>query len=175
MNKIFFDNWESIVRTLIITILAYLTMIIILRISGKRSLSKMNAFDFVVTIALGSALSSVSLNKDVSLADGVLVFILLIAMQYLLTWITARNERFKNMITNQPTLLLYKGELLHDQMLKERIHIDEIYFAARQSGKNSLQEIDAIVLETTGQLTIISNTKVTEHHTLSNVRSFEKK
>ena len=69
MSKLFFDSWESIIRTSVITILAYILMIFFLRISGKRTLSKMNAFDLIVTIALGSTLATVSLSKNVALAD----------------------------------------------------------------------------------------------------------
>lgn len=74
MKNIFFDSWESIFRTVVITILAYVLLILLLRVSGKRTLSKMNAFDFIVTIALGSTLATVMLNKNVALIDGVLAF-----------------------------------------------------------------------------------------------------
>lgn len=74
MKNIFFDSWESIFRTTVITILAYVLLIFLLRVSGKRTLSKMNAFDFIVTIALGSTLATVMLNKNVAFADGILAF-----------------------------------------------------------------------------------------------------
>lgn len=86
MTKIFFDNWESLYRTFFITIMAYFALIFLLRISGKRSLSKMNAFDFIITVALGSTLATVLLNKSVALADGVLAFALLIGLQYIITF-----------------------------------------------------------------------------------------
>lgn len=95
MNNIFFDSWDSILRTLVITILAYVALIILLRISGKRTLSKMNAFDFIVTIALGSTLATVLLNKSVSLADGVLALFLLIGLQFLITFFSVRSKSFK--------------------------------------------------------------------------------
>ena len=59
MKNIFFDSWESVVRTIVITVLAYVLLIVLLRISGKRTLSKMNVFDLIVTIALGSTLATV--------------------------------------------------------------------------------------------------------------------
>ncbi|MDQ3844263.1 MAG: DUF421 domain-containing protein, partial [Bacteroidota bacterium] len=71
MKNIFFDSWESIIRTIVITVLAYALLIFLLRTSGKRTLSKMNAFDFIVTVALGSTLATVMLNKNVALIDGV--------------------------------------------------------------------------------------------------------
>lgn len=155
MDKIFFDNWESIFRTLIISVLAYVALIFLLRISGKRTLSKMNAFDFIVTIALGSTLATVLLNKDVALADGVLAFAVLISLQYVITYFSARSRRVSNLVKSTPTLLVYKGEMLGRAMKKERIAKDEIYAIVREKGFSSLEQIDAIVLETDGSLTLI--------------------
>ena len=131
MDPIFFNNWESLGRTFIITILAYVVMVIFLRVSGKRTLSKMNAFDFIVTIALGSSLATVALNKSVPLAEGALVFFLLIFLQYLITWVSVRTDRFKNLITSQPILLLYRGSLLKDVLRKERVTVEEIHKIGR--------------------------------------------
>lgn len=171
MDKIFFDNWESIVRTLIITILAYIGLIILLRISGKRTLSKMNAFDFIVTIALGSTLATVLLNKSVALADGILAFALLIALQYLITYISVRSKKFSKLIKATPTLLLYNGEMITNAMVQERITKDEIYAVLREKGIDSIRETRAVVLETDGTLTVIKSSEESEPETLQNVES----
>lgn len=157
MTSIFFDSWQSLGRTFIITILAYAILIIFLRVSGKRTLSKMNAFDFIVTIALGSSLATVALNKNVPLADGALAFLLLVFLQYMITWISVRKSAFKDLITSQPILLLYKGRLLKDVLKKERVTIEELQMVARKAGVEDLNSIDAIVMETTGDLVVISN------------------
>jgi uncharacterized membrane protein YcaP (DUF421 family) len=169
MNKIFFDNWESILRTLVITVLAYIALIAMLHTSGKRTLSKMNAFDFVITIALGSAFATVTLNKDVALADGALVFLLLIGLQYSITWLSVRYKPVKKLITSRPSLLLYKGEVLNDVLKKQRITIEEIYVAARKKGIGSLADIDAMILETAGEITVIANLTDDDSQTLQNV------
>ncbi|SDX06273.1 DUF421 domain-containing protein [Nitrosomonas communis] len=156
MNKIFFDSWDSILRTLVITILAYVALIILLRISGKRTLSKMNAFDFIVTIALGSTLATVLLNKSVSLADGVLALFLLIGLQFLITFFSVRSKKVSKLVKSMPTLLVYKGDLLQDAMRKERVNADEIYAMLREKGISSIQDVDAVILETDGSLTIIN-------------------
>jgi len=170
MDPIFFNNWESLGRTFIITILAYVVMVIFLRVSGKRTLSKMNAFDFIVTIALGSSLATVALNKSVPLAEGALVFFLLIFLQYLITWVSVRTDRFKNLITSQPILLLYRGSLLKDVLRKERVTVEEIHMTARKAGIEDLSSIDAIVLETTGDLVIISKLGSAQAETLEKVQ-----
>jgi len=155
MKYIFFDGWEGIIRVIVTTVAAYLLIIFMLRLSGKRTLAKMNAFDFVVTIALGSILGSVILNKSVPLAEGLLAAGVLIVLQFSITYISVRNKDFKNFISSKPTLLLYKGEIIKQALLKARISMSEINKAVREAGIADLSKVDAIVLESTGDITVI--------------------
>lgn len=82
-------------RTLVVGVLTYVTLVIFLRISGKRALSKMNAYDLVVTVALGSTLASALVTKDVALADGALAFALLIGLQFI--WGRSRQSCWRRM------------------------------------------------------------------------------
>lgn len=155
MNKFIFDSWESILRTLMITIMAYALLIFLLRSSGKRTLSKMNAFDLIITIALGSTLATVMLNKNVALADGALGFFLLIFLQYFITFISVRYKTISDLIKSTPTLLVYKGQMLKEFMRKERIDEDEIYAVIRENGLSAVSQAEAVVLETDGSLSVI--------------------
>jgi uncharacterized membrane protein YcaP (DUF421 family) len=172
MDNIFFDNWQSLARTFIITILAYLMMVYLLRASGKRTLSKMNAFDFIVTIALGSSLATVALNKNVALADGLLVFFLLIFLQYGITWLSVRRKKIKKIITSEPTLLLYKGEIMNDVLIEQRITMEEVYVAAREKGYSDLNDIGAMVLETTGEITVVKKINDSTPSTIQDVENY---
>jgi uncharacterized membrane protein YcaP (DUF421 family) len=174
MEKFFFDSWESLLRTFTITVLAYIAMILLLRSSGKRTLSKMNAFDFIVTVALGSALAAVALNKNVALVDGVLAFFLLIFLQYVITWLSVRYKSVKHFITSKPTLLLYKGELLDDALKRERVTIEEINSAARNGGQEDLSKIDVMILESTGEITVISKMQSDSPNALKDAENFPK-
>ncbi|MFC6268691.1 DUF421 domain-containing protein [Frigoriflavimonas asaccharolytica] len=171
MNQLFFDNWDGILRVLITTVIAYFLVILMLRISGKRTLAKMNAFDTIVTIALGSILGSVILNKSTPIAEGLLAIALLIFLQFVITSITVRSRFFKKIISNTPTLIYYKGELLHPTMKKERISIGEINKSVREAGHANFDDIDAIVLETTGDITIITNNKEERNSAMTDVKS----
>ena len=172
MEKFFFDNWDSILRTFTITILAYVAMIFLLRASGKRTLSKMNAFDFIVTVALGSSLSAVALNKSIALIDGVLAFFLLIFLQYGITWLSVRYKSVKHLITSKPTLLLYKGELLKEALKQERVTIEEINSAARNKGQEDLSKIDVMILESTGEITVIPTLNSDSPNALKDAENF---
>jgi hypothetical protein len=133
-----FDGWSGIVRTLLIGTLAYVAMVFMLRVSGKRTLSKMNAFDFIVTVALGSALANVLLDEGVALAEGATAFALLIGLQYLVTWSSVRAPWVKRFVTGEPELVAYRGRLLDDALRRTRVTEDEVRAAVRNQGHGDL-------------------------------------
>ncbi len=93
-SSMFFQNWQGIVRTVIVGLLAYATLVAFLRISGKRTLAKLNAFDLVVTVALGSTLSAILLQESVALAEGATALALLILAQFAVTFLSVRSPAF---------------------------------------------------------------------------------
>ena len=151
----FFDSWMMLGRTALVGTLAYLSLVLLLRISGKRTLSKMNSFDFVVTVALGSTLATVLLSSSVSLARGVLAFAVLIFLQFIITWLSVRSQAFRGLIKAEPTLLVHKGEFLTGTMRKERVTKEEVRAAMRSQGIAAIEEVEAVVLETTSDLSIV--------------------
>ena len=151
----FFDTWMGLVRVVVVGVLAYTALILLLRTSGKRTLSKMNAFDFVVTVALGSTLATILLTKDVALAEGVLGFAVLIALQFAISWLSARSAKVMRLVKAEPTLLLHDGRLLEGNLRHERVAEAEVEAAVRASGHNRYDEIAAVVLETDGSFSVI--------------------
>jgi uncharacterized membrane protein YcaP (DUF421 family) len=153
---LYFNSWNDLERVFVLGIFGYVALILLLRASGKRTLSKLNAFDFIVTVALGSTFGSLILNKNVALADGILAFIVLIGGQCMISWLTVRSDTFKKLIKADPTLVFYKEEYLKDNMKHSRVVADEIQQAARNQGYPNMENVDAVVLETDGSLSIIS-------------------
>lgn len=155
MERFLFDGWDTLLRTAVIGLLAYVTLIVFLRVSRKRTLSKMNAFDFVVTVALGSTLATVLLSKDVALAEGALAFALLVGLQFLITWSSVRVRWVRRLVTGEPSLLLHRGELLRRALRRERVTEDEVRAALRSAGLRALDEAEAVVLETDGSFSVV--------------------
>ena len=155
MDHLFFDNWDKLLRTVVIGVLAYCLLVLFLRGSGKRTLSKMNAFDLVVTVALGSTLATILLSKDVTLAQGALALLLLIAMQFVVTWASVRWRWLRAFVTGEPTMLLYRGSLLKEALRATRVTEDELHAAVRGAGVASLQDVEAVVLETDGSMSVV--------------------
>lgn len=151
----FFNNWFSLLSVLVIGILTYVALIILLRVSGKRTLSKWNAFDFVVTIALGSILASVIMSKDVPLIEGIEAFLLLVSLQFIITWLSVRFNFVKNIVKAEPTLLLHKGEFLTDALRQQRVDQSEVRAAIRAAGLAAIEDVEAVVLETDGTFSVV--------------------
>lgn len=155
MSGWLFDGWEKLGRSLILAVLAYAALVILLRVSGKRTLSKMNVFDFVFVVALGSTLATTILSPDVSLADGIAAFVALISLQILLSWLCTVSHTVDHFLNGEPTLLLHRGEILVDTAKRARVTREEIISAVRTAQLGSLDEIDSIVLETDGNFSIV--------------------
>ncbi|MEC9462011.1 MAG: YetF domain-containing protein [Pseudomonadota bacterium] len=154
-QNMLFQGWPGIARTLLVGTLAYITLVLFLRISGKRTLSKLNAFDLVVTVALGSTLSAILLQESIALAEGATALGLLILLQYLVTFASVRSNSVAKLIRSEPTLLVRSGSFCHDAMMRQRITEDEIMSAVRSNGSQGLDEVEAVVLESDGTLSII--------------------
>ena len=155
MEQIFFQSGSALLRTVVIGVLAYAALVAFLRISGKRTLSKMNAFDLVVTVALGSTLATILLTKDVTLAQGALALALLIGLQFAVTWCSLRARWIRRVVTGEPSFLLYQGTLLRAALRRERVTEDEVHAAVRGAGLAALYDVEAVVLETDGSLSVV--------------------
>lgn len=151
----FFDGWQSILRVLVLGPLAYIALVAVLRIGGKRTLSKMNAFDFVVTISLGSIMAAIVLNSNISLVSGVLAVVVLVLCQIAVTSLSVRWRRFERLIKDDPTLLYYQGEFLEDQLRRVRVTETEVLAAIREQGHPSLERVRAVVLETDSDFSVL--------------------
>lgn len=150
----FFGSAQGVLRVVVVGVLAYAALVIALRITGKRTLAKLNAFDLVVTVALGSILATVLLSKDVPLAEGVAGFLTLIALQYIVTWLSVRSRRVSKIVKAEPRLLFHNGEHLEGAMCDERLTLDEVLAAIRQHGHATVATVHSVVLETDGSLSV---------------------
>lgn len=153
------------------SLLAYTAIVLTLRVAGKRSLAKLNAFDLVVTVALGSTLATILLTKDVALAEGILAFCMLALLQWLVSRLSISSGVFRRLVRSEPRLLLQNGQYRFDAMAMERITASEIDAAVRNAGHGRLEAVAAVVLETDGSMSVISHGGEGELTALRSVRS----
>ncbi len=153
-SAIFFQGWPDIGRTLVAGLLAYVTLVVFLRISGKRTLAKLNAFDLVVTVALGSILATILLSEEVSLSEGAAALAVLIGLQALVTFVSVRWHRFADLVRSDPALLVHRGSYCSNTMKRERVTADEVLSAIRSSGGHEVTDAQTVVLESDGTLSV---------------------
>ncbi len=155
MDHILFQGWSGIGRVVIVGVAAYAALVLMVRVSGKRSLAKLNAFDLVVTVALGSTLATTLLSKTVALAEGVAAFALLLVLQYAIAWGAIRSERFQRLTSAAPTLLYHQG-FLPGPMRTARVSTEDLRQVVRSNGHARLSDISSIVLESDGTFSVLT-------------------
>ena len=169
----FFDSWDSILRIAVIGPLAYVGLVLILRVSGKRTLGKMNAFDLVITVAFGSILASMILSSSVPLADGLAAFALLVLLQFLVTWTASHWKAFRSVVKAEPRLLAFRGHTLDDALRSERVTPGEIDAAVRDAGFANLGDTFAVILETDGSLAVLPGDQADDAHSLEDLTTLQ--
>lgn len=152
-----FDGWAPILRTVLVGTLAYAGLVLTLRISGKRTLAKLNAFDLVVTVALGSVLASILVSPDVALAQGIAAFATLVALQFALARASVRWRRVARLVRSEPTLLLRRGEVLPEALRGARVTEAELRTVIRTSAHPDPSRVSAVILESDGSFSVIGD------------------
>ncbi|SES05494.1 Protein of unknown function [Gracilibacillus ureilyticus] len=150
-----FSDYNTLLNILIKGVCVYIFIILALKIFGKRSLAKLNAFDFIVTIALGSILASTLTNSKVTVSDGFVSILIVLFLQYLVSNFAVKIPFLNKFIKSEPALLYYEDKFLTKALEKERVQKEEIMQAVRESGEDDMSQIKQVILETNGSLSVI--------------------
>lgn len=143
---------EYIVKALIL----YIFILILFRASGKRSLSQITTFDFVLLLIVGETVQQGLLGSDYSLINAILLITTLVGFEVLISFFSKKWNLFDHLTNGVPVIILKNGEPLWDRMEHERIGIEDILESARQSqGLKSLEQIEYAVLEKDGRISVI--------------------
>ncbi len=167
-----FESWDQIIRVLIIGSVSYAALVVLLRASGKRTLSQLNAFDFIVTVALGSTLATILLSAEVSFVQGLTALVLLASLQLVVAAMSARWPRIRSLVTAKPVALVLGGQLQADELRRNRLTESEVRQAIRTAGSGDLSDIAAVILETNGTLSVIPTDKIGSGSALDEVTNW---
>jgi uncharacterized membrane protein YcaP (DUF421 family) len=134
----------------------YLALLVLFRVAGRRTLSEMTSFDFVLLLVIGEATQQALLGEDFSLINAVLVIVTLIMLDVLISWVTQRSRIAGKLVEGVPMVIVADGKPLHDRMRKARIELADVLEAARHTqGLERMDQIKYAVVETSGGITII--------------------
>jgi uncharacterized membrane protein YcaP (DUF421 family) len=155
MESMFFDSWEDLLQIAVTVPIVYLFIILSVRVLGKRSTSRMNNFDWIVTVAIGAITGTSILDDNTAILEALLAIALLFGLQYLLTWATLKNEGVQKIVKSRPRLLVHNGQYLDDAMEHERITRGEVMAAIRGKGLLSVQDAKWVILEPDATFSIV--------------------
>lgn len=162
MDMVFFDNIDKLGRIVLTTVMVYVLIVLVTKVSGKRSTSQLNNFDWIVTVMIGSLGASTILLKDIPFVEGVSSILVLYLLQFLVTKYASISPQFSSFILSEPRIVFYQGQFLPDAMRAERLTRQEIECAMRSEGVHRFDDIEAIVFESDAKLTIIPKPSPTD-------------
>lgn len=136
-------------------LISYCVIFLVIRLSGKRTLSKMNAFDFIITVTMGAVFGSTLLNYQTKLVQGIYVIALLLLFQFTTSLLSSHFSLMESFLRAQPSLLYYKGMYKDRILKKERISRAEVVQVVREHGIGKMEDVEAVVLEPNGSLSVI--------------------
>lgn len=155
LTDLFSLELSQLVRLAIAVPVIYFALIALIRLSGKRTTSQMNNFDWIVTVALGSLVATGITSPQTSLLQVVIAISFLIGLQFAVTWLVLRSDDVRHWVKPHPRLLFYQGHFLQRDMREERVSELEVRAAIRASGHHRLQDVGAVVLETDATLSVL--------------------
>tara|TARA_R110002073_G_scaffold35970_16_gene104930 strand:- start:32 stop:577 length:546 start_codon:yes stop_codon:yes gene_type:complete len=151
----------------------YVTLLLLTRLSGLRSFSKMSSFDFAITIAFGSVIASTLLTKSPSLVSGCFGLAVLFLIQY----IVSRSRRLaafvESIVDNEPMLLMAGDRILDENLTRARVTNDDLNSHLRVAGITHPKQVFAVVMESTGDVAVLKNSDEVDRSLFAGVRGSE--
>lgn len=132
----------------------FLFALILIRTLGKRSLGQLSIFDFVIIIALGSAVGDPMFYEDVPLLYGMVVVVVVVALERVLALLTSRQSRIEKMVDSSPTILVRDGVVDYKALRHELMSVSELFQALRVNGVEQLDDVALAVLEPSGNISL---------------------
>ena len=154
---------DVMVRSAVLTTVALLWVLLLVRVIGLRSFSKMTAFDFVTTVAMGSLLAGASTASSWSaFSQAVLAMMFLLAVQWVLALARIKSKRMRKLIANTPVLLMENGRFCEAALRHTRVAREDVLAKIRTANALRLEDVRAVILENTGDISVLHGDSVDE-------------
>lgn len=137
------------------TVFGILSLFILTKILGKTQISQLTAFDFIAAIVLGELVGNALFDKKAGLLDIGYVIFLWGAILYLIEIVAQKFKRARFVLEGKPAIVIHKGNIIYDEMRKNKIDLDELRHLLRMKDVFAIQEVEYGVLETNGELTVL--------------------
>ena len=143
--------WNIVLRTMII----YVTLLVGLRLAGKREIGQMNIFDLVVLLLIANAVQNAMVGPDTSVVGGILAAVVLLVMNVIVARLRLQWPWLRKLVEGSPTVLISHGELIAAHLRREGIDQEVLEAALREHGVAKVNEVELAVLEIDGSISVI--------------------
>lgn len=147
-------TWIAVLEILLRTVVLYLYTLLLIRIVGKRGLGQLSPFEFLIIVALGSAIGDPMFYPEVPVFSGMLVITAVVGLERLLVLITERSQAMENVIESVPVCVVADGNLVQENLDKEDLSKHEIQMLLRLEGVENLGDVRRAYLEPTGKVSV---------------------
>ena len=141
------------------TILLYLTLIVVIRLMGKRQIGEMEPSEFVVAMLIADLAAVPMQDAGIPLLDGVIPIWTILAVELLLSFGAFRFVWLRRLLCGQPVILMENGKILYENLKKTRVSVDELVEHVREGGTTDLTEVRYAILETNGTISTLLRAK----------------
>lgn len=142
--------WELIIRSVVV----YVFLITILRLTGKRQIGQLAPFDLVLLLVLSNSVQNSLNGGDNSLIGGLISAVTLISINHAVGKLTYESKFMESVIEGRPQVLIHDGKLFTDVLEREQLTKHELNAALREAGCSSIEEVHFAVLETNGKISV---------------------
>lgn len=133
----------------------YAVLMVLIRISGKRTMGQFTPFDMLLIVLLGNAVQNSLLGEDTSLGGGLLLAVTLIAINWCVAFVTSRSRRAERLVEGVPVVLARDGQLFRSVLKRELVSEEDFDEALRQNGQMTLTDVRIALLETNGSISVV--------------------
>lgn len=161
-------DWQQVLGISLSVIGFYIGLMVFTRLMGLRSFSKLSSHDFAMTVAIGSILASTVISDTPALLQGLFAVAVLFLMQGIISVVRRKVKPLKALIDNQAIILMAHGEYFWDNLKEANLSTSDVQEVLRKNGIKSKAEVFVVIMETTGDMSVIKNNDVTPDWSLFN-------
>ena len=154
-------DWQQVMGISVSAVGFYIGLMLFTRLMGLRSFSKLSSHDFAMTVGIGSILASTVLSDTPSLLQGLCAVAALFLIQGIVSLIRRKIKPLKALIDNQAIILMAHGEYFSDNLKEANLSKSDVQEVLRKNGIKAKTEVFAVIMETTGDMSVIKNNDVT--------------
>ncbi|WP_224814771.1 DUF421 domain-containing protein [Hasllibacter sp. MH4015] len=149
------ESWSDLWQAMVGGILAYGAILIAVRLVGLRSFAKMVPHDFAVTVAIGSVLASAAMANSTPLLIPLAAIAVLFGLQWVMSLLIARSDRFERLVINDPVLLMDGSNILPENLKRTKVSESDLHVKLRETNVTQFDQVLAVVFETTGDISVL--------------------